>query len=141
MLTDLQANVGLESCVPHLYAPWDPERFIAEPGEKHLAVWPAPDLETVAPLTTMAHELTQNYVIAYWEGAGEEDQRQVADQEAARDLLALHNLIRARLYELANQVIGDTFKVWYAGALVNDATSHTRWLTVFVEAHRAMEFS
>jgi hypothetical protein len=141
LIDDLTDNVsGLRPCIPHRYASWDPGRLQAEAGEKHLAVWPDPEGETVQPFTTAAHELIQSMIVLYWEGDFSEDERQVSDEEAAADLLDLHNAARARLYKWSNQVIGNTYKVWYTGARF-PVSAGTRWFAIGVEVHRAQEFS
>lgn len=141
LYADLSQEVaGLRDAIPHLYAPWDPQKFQAEQGERHLAVWPDPEGERAQPFTTASHELIQSYVIAYWEGDREEDERQVSDEDAAKALLDLHNATRERLYKWANQVIGNTYKVWYTGVLFPETTG-TRWFAIGVEVHRAKEFS
>jgi hypothetical protein len=141
LLADLTGNIlSLADVTQHKNAPWDPERFDVSNGDRHLAVWPMPVMETAAPLTTLSHELTSDYVVAYWEPADMEDERQVADDQAADELFDIRDDIRDRFYELANQVIGDTFKVWYVASETNDATSASRWVLVTFEVHRAKDF-
>lgn len=141
VLDDLQSNVpALAAVATHRIAPWDPERFTLD-GDPHLACWPLPVMETSKPLTTLAHELTSDYVVAYWEPSEMEDGRQVADEEAAEGLFLIRDAIRDRFYDLSNAVIGSTFKVWYVASETNDATSLTRWLLITFEVHRAKDFT
>jgi hypothetical protein len=136
IVADLTTNVpGLRDALPHKYAAYDPEQQVAEAGERHLAVWPtAEDADTPTPLVTGpgGDILTQLYAVVYWEHAGGESDRGVLDQEAARELLALHNAVRARFYAIANIRLGGTTSTRYAGARFPERSGQVRWFAVAV---------
>lgn len=135
LITDLQTEVpGLRDTLPHRYAPYDPEQFLAEAGEKHLGVWPSSALEEAVPLVTGpgGDLLNQSFQIAYWEHAGDEASRGIADEEAAADLLNLLEATRARLYAIENVNLGGADHVRYVGAATAERSGLVRWFQLAV---------
>jgi hypothetical protein len=114
-VTELQTNVtGLDSAlIPalrvHRYAPWSPEQFDGERGERHLAVYPQTESEAVEPLLTDGTKLAfQTYTILVWEDASDEVTRGYDDDTANLAWLTLYEAIRARLFELDNIALGSS---------------------------------
>jgi hypothetical protein len=136
IVADLTTNVaGLRDSIVHRYSAADPEQLVAEAGERHLAVWPtAEDADTPTPLVTGpgGDLLTQLYAVLYWEHAGDESSRGTLDEEAAADLLALHNATRARFYAVENVRLGGTTQTRYAGARFPERSGQVRWFAIAV---------
>lgn len=135
LILDLQTEVpGLRDTLPHRYAPYDPEQFMAEQGEKHLGVWPSASLEEASPMVTGpgGDMLNQSFQIAYWEHAGDEAARGVADEEAAYDLLTLLEATRARLYALENVNLAGSDHLRYIGAATAERSGLVRWFQLAV---------
>ena len=143
IIDDLTTNVpGLRDALPHRYAAYDPEQQVAEAGEHHLAVWPtAEDADTPEPLVTGpgGDILTQLYAVLYWEHAGDESSRGILDEEVARDLLALHNAVRARFYAIENVRLGGTMDTRYAGARFPERSSSVRWFAIAVRVRQTID--
>lgn len=139
--SDLVTNVeGLRDAAVHLYAPYDPEQ--QEADGKHLAIWPqAEDAEAAVPLTTQSRQLVQLYAVLYWEPAGDESSRGVADQQAAADLLTLHNDTRDRFYLDENMVIGGFATIEYQGARLPERSGRVRWFAIALEARLAQDIT
>lgn len=136
LLADLTAEVaGLRDCLVHRYATYDPEQFVAEQGERHLAVWPADEIETAVPLVTGpgGDILVQSFQIAYWEFS-EEGIRGVLDEPAASDLLGLLEQTRARIYAIGNTFLGESELVRYLGARWSGRSGLTRWFQLAVSS-------
>lgn len=137
LIDDLMANVpALTDVRVHRYAPWDPEQQVAPNGERHLAVYPAAEgAEDAVPLVTGpgGDMLVQVYRIVYWEGAGDESGRGIADEEAASDLLSLLEAVRTRLYDTDNLRIGGAEHLRYTGAGLPDRSSAVRWFMLGVQ--------
>jgi len=142
LIDDLQGNVaGLRDAIVHRYGPWDPEEFRAAAGERHLAVWPAPEVETIEARYIGGHTLKQVYAIAYWEWASDEATRAVLDEDAAKALLDLQNAIRARLYALENANLTGVDRLWYRRTQLPARSSSTRWLVLVVDVDREIQFT
>jgi hypothetical protein len=116
-ITELQANVtGLDTTtVPsanvHRYAPWSVEAMAANAGERHLAIWPQGEAETIQHATVGQFPgdwITANFLITVWEEAGLESSRLKDDATANAAWLTLHEGIRARLFVQANTNLGVT---------------------------------
>ena len=120
----------------HRYAPWDPERFLND-GDTHLAVWPAGEAETSEAFTTRGKLIRQTYVVAYWEPGDDEDERQVVDEVAARELLDLHNAIRERFFDLSLQE--SNTQVNYTGSTFAEATRPVRGFLMSVTVERGKD--
>lgn len=136
VLEDLTTNVrSLTDCMLHRYGTYDPEQFVAEQGERHLAVWPADEIETAVPLVTGAGGdlLVQTFQIAYWEFS-EEGIRGVLDEQGASDLLALLEQTRARIYAVGNTFLGESELVRYLGARWSGRSGLTRWFQLAVSS-------
>lgn len=140
MIEDLTANVpGLAGqVVLHRYAAWDPLQFVAEAGERHLAVWPAAEgPEDAIPLVTGrgGDRLEQLYRIAYWEASGDESQRGVSDVDAAVRLLTLYEDVRNRLYSSSNLPptgIAGSENLGYRGGALPERSGLIRWFQIGV---------
>ncbi len=135
LIADLTTEVpGLRDVLPHRYAPYDPEQFLAEAGERHLGVWPSSATEDSQPLVTGpgGDLLLQSYQIAYWEDAGDEASRGYADEAAAASLLELLEATRARLYAIENVFLGGAEHVRYVGAALPERSGSVRWFQVAV---------
>lgn len=143
IIEDLTTNVaGLRDAIVHRYAPWDPEELQAAPHERHLAVFPSAENTDVAePLATGSHQLNQVYSVLYWESAGDEPARAVLDEQAAADLLDLHNAVRARFYVSANESLGGSTLVWYAASGLAERVGAVRWFLVGVRVVRVIGFT
>lgn len=144
VLADLTVNVpALRDARLHRYASWDPERFTAEQGERHLGVWPSADqADTSFPLVTDGGSgLLQVYTIAYWEYAGDESARAVLDEAAAADLLNLIEAIRARLYVRANQFLGPSSGIRYVGADMPGRSGQVRWIQLALQVTTSIDLS
>lgn len=136
-LDDLEANVSqLLTAVQHRYATWDPQAF-ANDGDRHVAIWPAREAESSEPLTTHGRLLRQTYIVAYWEPGDEEEERRVADEEAAADLLELHEAVRDRFHDLSIQPTGT--QVRYTGTTFRDSTSPIRGFVMTVDVERGKD--
>jgi len=137
VLVDLEENVpGMRGVLPHRYMPWDPEKLVADGGERHLAVWPAAEAtdESQPQTTDGGAMLVQLYRILYWEDAGDESPRGIGDQGAAADLLELIEAVRARFYLRSNFFIGGTEYTTYVGTSLPDRSSTVRWFQISVRA-------
>ena len=146
-MDDLMANVdALQDVIQHRYAGWDASRLQAEPGERHLAIWPAPEAQTAEPLTIGAHRLRSAFGVLYWEHAGDDLALGQVDYEGAAAMLAIHDEVVGRLYAMVNQIIGDpddpdSFKVWYDSSGLPEFAGTTRWFGVGFIVDRAKEFT
>lgn len=112
-LTELQTNVtGLDTTtIPsnrvHLYAPYSFESLSAERAERHLAIWPDGEPETVEGLLSDGSDLgSQAYTILIWEDASAESARGFDDDTANLAWLTLFEAVRDRLYRSANLRLG-----------------------------------
>jgi hypothetical protein len=133
-LADLTEEVnGLRDATQHRYAPWDPERFRND-GSRHIAVWPTVEAEVADPFTTRSKLLRQTFMIAYWEPGDDEEERQVVDEEAAKSLLELHNAIRTRFFDLANQE--PNTQVNYRSTAFRESSSPIRGFLLTVDVDR-----
>jgi hypothetical protein len=144
IIEDLENNVpALRGVLVHRYAGWDPAQLIAEAGERHLAVWPAPDrIDTSAPLTTDGGKLlVQLYQVLYWEDAGDESSRGVLDEEAAADLFELIEAIRARFFIRANVFLGGTDYLEYVGSTGAERSMAVRWFQITAMARTSLTLS
>ena len=139
---DLTTEVpGLRDASVHLFTPWDPEQQVPD-GDKHLAIWPqAEEAETAEPLVTGpgGDLLVQLYAVLYWEPAGDESSRGIADMDAARDLFALHNDVRARFYAIENITLGGTVDTRYIGSRFPERSGQVRWFALALRARRAID--
>jgi hypothetical protein len=112
-VTELQNTVpGLADAVVHRYASWSVEALVAERGERHLAIWPEAEAESLEGLTTGAGGgsdlATQSYVVLAWEDASTEGGRLMDDDTANAAWLDLHEAIRARFLTSANLRLGSS---------------------------------
>ncbi len=118
----LQSTIpDLEDAKLHLFAPWSLEALGATTNERHLALWPAAEPEVVSGFVAASPPgdlATQSFVILIWEDASEESVRRMDNEQANLDWLDLHEAIRAQLYDLNNQGLGDSnaSNVRYQGA-------------------------
>ena len=134
LITDLTTEVpGLRDALPHRYAPYDPEQFLAEAGERHIGVWPSSATEESQPLVTGpgGDILLQSYQIAYWEHAGDEASRGYADEAAPPPTRTARGR-RARLYAIENTFLGGAEHVRYVGAALPERSGIVRWFQVAV---------
>jgi hypothetical protein len=142
---DLRTNVTGLTDIPeariHLYYPANPEYLEARAGERHLAIWPAGEAESPASMGTGFHEMNQTYIVTIWEDAGTEGPRRMADEQANKDWLTLHNAVRARFYVTANQTLGGLDNLWYAGVRFHDVASSVRWMVVSLEGSHLVGFT
>lgn len=139
VLEDLTENVGgLIGIATHHCVPWDPEGLVDD-GSRHLAVWPSPEGENAEPFTTLGENYTAQFLVAYWEPSGEEDQTQLADPDAAESLLELHNTTRARFLRRTLNTTGGSWSLRYRGVRFPDATGLTRWFLLMFETQRAKD--
>jgi hypothetical protein len=109
-IADITANVpGMSDVVTHRYAPWSLENLYADAGERHLAIWPEIELETMQPFDTSGGQLAeQDFICGVWEHVPEV--ARASDDEAADGAwLDLYELIRARFFVTANIRLGDDF--------------------------------
>ena len=142
LIADLQESVpGCRDTIVHRYAPWDPEELVAKSGEKHLAVWPAPEAENAEPLYIGGHMLRQRYAIAYWEYAADLTARGTSDEAAAADLLDLQNAVRARLYALENANLAGAMSLRYSATLLPSRQGTTRWFVIVAQLDLPIEFT
>jgi hypothetical protein len=144
VMADLTANVaGLRDALAHHPSPYDPEELSAEPGERHLSVFPVSDrAQEAAPFVTDGGaRLTEVYRVLYWEHAGDEASRGVADQDAAEDLLELAQAVRDRFFVRANLTLGASSSVRYIGAVFPDRSGQVRWFAIGVQATREIGIS
>lgn len=150
IVTELTTNVpaisGSNVPVLHRYTAQDPEELQADPGERHLAVWPFPaETETVRPLVTMpgGDVLTQRYAIMVWEHVGAQGEQGQVDEVAAKVFLQLHNDIRGRFYVKANMKLGSpTVPVTesrYAGSIYGERAGLVRWFALTVLVDRTID--
>lgn len=109
-VTELTTNVaGLTSAIVHKHASWSVEALTAERGERHLAIWPEDEAESLEGLTTGPADLaTQNFVVLVWEDASTESGRLMDDDTANAAWLDLHEAIRARFLTTANIRLGSS---------------------------------
>jgi hypothetical protein len=141
IVDDLTTNVpALREVLVHRYASWDPGQLVVEAGERHLAVWPAPDrIDTSAPLTTDGGKLlVQIYQIIYWEDAGDESSRGIADEEAAAELFDLIEAIRARFFVRSNVFLGGTDYLEYVGSTGAERSASVRWFVITLTARTSL---
>jgi hypothetical protein len=141
---DLKANVkGLHDAIIHTRTTWDPTELQARKGERHLAIWPAPEAAVVEPFAIGSHRIRQAFAILYWEPAPE-TRRGKADVEMAERLFSLHDEVVSRLYEMTNQLIGSgankTWKVWYDSSALPERSGDVRWFAVGFTADREKHF-
>lgn len=150
LLTDLTTNVDAlrdSDLLVHRYAPWDPEQFSTEGGNRHLAVWPAAEAtESATPLVTGpgGDQLAQVYNVLYWESSGDEVSRGIADTEAAAALLNLLQAVRDRFYALENQPptgLGGAELIRYIGAALPERPSSARWFQIGVQVRTSVTVS
>ena len=144
LIADLTTEVpGLRDVRVHRYAPYDPEQFLAEGGERHLGVWPSSATEESQPLVTGpgGDILLQSYQIAYWEHAEDEAARAYADEDAAAALLALLEATRARLYAVENAFLGGAEHIRYVGAALPERSGLVRWFQVAVLVRTSLPVS
>lgn len=145
IVADLIDNVPeLTDAIVHKYAPWSAESMSSMAGERHLAVWPAGASETTAWLTSTAHELTQNYLVACWEDSSATGTRRMDDDTANLAWLDLENAVRARFYKTANEFAGGTLTVeimTYEGVVFGADATRVRSFVVAVEARVIASFS
>lgn len=131
----------LEGATVHLYAPWSPEELDASDRKRHVAIWPRNEAEATLPedSATGQHTLLSSYVVMAWEQAFETDARAKADEVADKAWLQLHNDIRARFYVEANQQLGSSNPLWYAGAEFPEEAGRVRWMRILLtrQAHIA----
>lgn len=134
---------GLRDALVHLYAPYDPEELTADPGEHHLSVFPVADsAQEAVPLTTDGGaQHVEIYRILYWEHAGDESSRGIADTDAAKDLLELAQATRNRFYKRDNLFIGNSSLVRYVGTVFPDRSGIVRWFAIGVRATREIDLS
>jgi hypothetical protein len=133
-LVDLTEEINqLRDATLHRYAAWDPQRFTND-GDRHLAVWPAGEAETSEAFTTHGKLLRQVFMVAYWEPGDDEEERQVVDEEAAKDLLEVQNAMRARFFDLANQEPNTA--VNYTATAFRESTSPVRGFLLTVTVDR-----
>lgn len=140
VITDLTANVvGLRGAIVHRYSPYDPEELVAEPGERHLSVFPvASQAQEASPLVTGpgGDLLTEVYRVTYWEWAGEESSRATSDEDAAAALLEIAEDVRDRFYVVANLTIGGAHLNRYLGTALPERSGQVRWFAIGVQAQR-----
>ena len=141
---DLTTNVSaLRDVRVHLLAPYDPEEQVSDGGERHLGVFPiAATAQEGSPQTTDGGQLlTETYRIVYWEDAGDESSRGIADVDAARDLLQLASDVRDRFFLRSNVFLGGTEFTRYIGTVFPDRSGQVRWFAIGVEARRSQSLS
>jgi hypothetical protein len=142
VIDDLTTEVPeLRDALVHRYAPYDPEQQLAEPGERHLAVWPAAEAADAAePLVTGpgGDMLVQQYRVTYWEHAGDESSRGIADTEAAADLLNLIEKVRARFYDIGNVFIGGSDHTRYLGTSLPERGGEIRWFQITIQVRTSL---
>ncbi len=107
-IADITTNVPtMADVVVHRYAPWSLENLYAEVGERHLAVWPEIEAETMEPFDTSGGQMVvQDFIAAVWEHVPDLERAQ-DDEEADGRWLDLHEAIRARFFVAANVRLGD----------------------------------
>ena len=141
VMSDLTTNIpGLRDVREHRYSPYDPEELVAEPGERHLSIFPvAAQAQDATPLVTGpgGDLILETYRITYWEHAGDESIRGVSDEEAAADLLTLAEDVRDRFYVIANLRIGGTELTRYVGTAFPERSGQVRWFAIGVTARRS----
>lgn len=145
LVADLTVEVAaLRDVLVHRYTPWDPSSLVTESGERHLAVHPSGDAVVAEPLTTGgggSNELVEVYQIRYWEDAGDESSRAVADEEAAAQMFEVAQAIQDRLHTMAVQTLGGAFHVRYVGCEFPDRSSSVRWFLMTLQARRAKDIT
>jgi len=142
LVADLTANVAaLSSAVVHRYAVWDPGELEAFGSDRHLAVWPVGEAADLAePLATGIHLLTQRYQVLVWEPETSDPSRAVVDEAGAANLLAIHNAIRDRLRQYANEGLSGSVRSWYVGTRLPDTLGRVRWFQITTERTIPMQF-
>lgn len=106
---DITGNVaGMSDVIVHRYAPWSLENLNTNAGERHLAVWPEDEAESMEALVTGGGQLAnQDYLVTVWEDA-EAAMRLIDNEEANAEWLDLHEAIRARFFVAGNIRLGNT---------------------------------
>lgn len=145
VIADLTAaGRPLEGATTHLLAPWNPEELMPD-DKRHLAVWPvAEQAESPAPqeeFVTGGHTLTQGYYVLVWEMASDEEARLKLDETKAAEWFDLHNAIRARFYVEANQQLGASNPLWYAGTTLPEQVSNVRWMRLALTRRTPIAFA
>jgi hypothetical protein len=142
VIDDLTTEVPeLRDALIHRYAPWDPEQLMAEAGERHLAVWPAAeaaDASTRVVTGPGGDMLEQLYRVAYWEHAGDEASRGIADTEAAADLLNLAEKVRARFYDIDNVFLAGSEDLHYLGTSLPERSGEIRWFQITIQVRTSL---
>ena len=142
IMADLTTNVpGLRDVREHRYAAWDPEELVAEPGERHLSVFPvAASAREAEPLVTGpgGDLLVQTYRVTVWEHAGDESARGIADEQAAADMLDLEEATMLRFYVVANLRLGGTELTKYIGTALPERSGQVRWFAIGLQARRSV---
>lgn len=145
LMDDITTNVSwLRDAHQHRYASWDPADLIAQPGERHIAVWLDSDTpEQALPLVTGpgGDLLLDTYQVAYWENAGDEASRAIANEEAASRMLGLIESVRGRLYVQANLTLGGAEHIRYLGAVIPARSASVRWFQIALTARSSIVVS
>ena len=100
-------------------------------------MWPAGEVEAAEPFTTAGRLLRQTFRVAYWEPAGDEDERQVVDELAAAELLDLQNAVRDRFHDLTIQEPGT--QVAYQATSLPEFSSQVRFFIITVNVDRGKD--
>lgn len=133
VLDDIRSNISQlagTDVVVHRYASWDPEE-LREDGQRHLACWPDPEAEVANPEVNDGHQLSQSYILLYWEPSPEEGERDVSNEPAAKSFLNLHGAIKDRFFVEDNETkSGTAARVWYQASLFGDRPGAVRWFAM-----------
>lgn len=144
-ITDLVTHVSaLSDAKLHRYASWSLEKFIADPGEIHLAVWPEPAPQKVAPFTTGSG--VQDYVVtqygcAIWEDASDEVSRAVDDDEANGIWLDLAEEVEARFRVQANLAMGEDGSLTRLQGVSWGFEGTSRWMVIAFTNEQPVSFT
>lgn len=145
IVDDLTANVaGLADVEVHRYAPWSPENLQAD-GARHLSVFPLAEGE-VAEVVAIgsasgSRRLTKTLAILIWEDSVTQAERQVADEDADRAWLQLHNDVRERFFRESALIMGGVNRLEYAGAVFGENAELVRWMQIQLAAETFKAFA
>jgi hypothetical protein len=146
LIEDMLDNVVTLQVDPqniHRYQEAFPEQLQPD-GSRHLAVFPAADrFDSVNPSQSAVgfHDRHQVFTILVWEPATGVEERQVSDEQGAKDFLDLYEAVQARLYVDANQSMAGAYRQWFFGSEVPVRTQLTRSFRIHVERASTLAFT
>jgi len=144
LIDDLQAVLPeLSVARVHRYTPRSLERLEPD-GDLHLAVWFSAEqlAEEALPLATGTRRFLHRYEVLLWQACSEAVDL-VADEDGAREFLALVERVREQFLAARVRTLGGAIEVIWRGCEIEagGGQGSTRYARITVEANFALDFA